>query len=252
MLQFSDAEAYEAVRDFAKAEGFLLGGSSGGALAVCKKLIKSHGLPLIVKPHDDGCSVMVSKIKDVAELIVSVEAVFATTKDHVLIEEFVKGIELTVGVMGNHVPRALPPSKVVAAAAILSIEEKFLPGAGENLTPAPLPDAAIFLVQRTMEQAYAAVGCKGYARIDCFYQDAQTSPTGKERVVTLEINSLPGMTAATCFFHQLAEVGIRPTEFFDQVVEMGFELHHRDKVQLDQGSAVRALCDGLIQKIDLL
>ena len=69
------------------------------------------------------------------------------------------------------------------------------------------------------------MNCKGYARIDCFYQTAQQSPTGKERLVLLEFNTLPGMTPATCIFHQAAELGIKPMEFIDRIIELGFEEH---------------------------
>jgi D-alanine-D-alanine ligase len=134
-------------------------------------------------------------------------------------------MELTVGVMGNETPKALPPSQAVSTSDILSIEEKFLPGAGENQTPAPLPAATLRLVQDTMEQVYTALGCKGYVRIDCFYQRADESPTGTERVVVLEINTLPGLTPATCIFHQAAEIGMRPMDFIDAIVQFGFEEH---------------------------
>lgn len=181
--------------------------------------------PLIVKPHDDGCSVMVHKVNSITELEVAINDVFAHNKTHALIEEYVTGMELTVGVIGNNTPQALPPSQAVAAKGILSIEEKFLPGAGENQTPAPLPTTTLQLVQEEMEKAYKALNCKGYVRIDCFYQKAQQSPTGFERVVFLEVNSLPGMTPATVIFHQAAELGIKPMDFIDKIIQLGFEEH---------------------------
>jgi D-alanine--D-alanine ligase len=183
--------------------------------------------PLIVKPHDDGCSVLVQKACKREQLITSLDKIFATGRQHALIEECVQGMELTVGVIGNDTPQALPPSEAIAQGGILSIEEKFLPGAGENQTPARLPQEALTFVQRKIEQVYSALQCKGYARIDCFYQTAQQSMTGKERVVILEINSLPGMTPATCIFHQAAELGIKPMDFVDKIIELGFEEHGR-------------------------
>jgi len=181
--------------------------------------------PLIVKPHDDGCSVMVKKVKTEEELSSACKEIFKNGKEQVLIEECIQGMELTVGVIGNHKPIALPPSEAVCADGILSIEEKFLPGAGENQTPARLPAEKIRLVQEVMEKVYVEVGCKGYVRIDCFYQTAEQSPTGVERVVVLEINSLPGLTPATCLFHQAAEIGIKPMDFIDLIVQLGFEQH---------------------------
>jgi D-alanine--D-alanine ligase len=185
--------------------------------------------PYIVKPADDGCSVMVYSARTTDELRTHIESVLESEKQSVLIEEHVKGMELTVGVLGNESPQALPPSYAVANAGVLSIEEKFLPGAGENQTPAPLPAEALQLVQRTMEQVYLAIGCQGYARIDCFYQTAQQSPTGKERVVILEINTLPGLTPATCIFHQAAEIGLKPMEFIDRIITLGIAAHAHTK-----------------------
>ncbi len=179
---------------------------------------------LIVKPHDDGCSVMVQKVTNEDELITAIENVLQE-KDAVLIEECITGMELTVGVMGNEHPRALPPSHAISLSGILSIEEKFLPGAGENQTPAPLPQEALQFVQRTMERAFVTLQCKGYSRIDCFYQTAEQSPTHKERVIILENNTLPGLTPATCLFHQAAEIGLKPMDFLDQLITLGFEEH---------------------------
>lgn len=192
-------------------------------------------MPVIIKPHDDGCSVMVQKASTREEIIACINAIFADGKEFAFIEECIFGMELTVGVFGNAHARALPPSQAVANHGILSIAEKFLPGAGENQTPAPLPAAAIQLIQKTMERVYTALNCKGYARIDCFYQPAAESPTGTERVIILEINTLPGMTPATVIFHQAAEIGMRPMEFIDEIVRLGLELHgHKELAPMNE------------------
>lgn len=181
--------------------------------------------PCIVKPHDDGCSVMVSKITNQAALIDALTTIFANGKKAAMIEEFIAGIELTVGVVGNTHPQALPPSQAVVKKDLLSMEEKFLPGAGENQTPAPLPSPVLEQIKRVIEGVFSALGCSGYARIDCFYQPASMSPTGQDRIIPLEINTLPALTPATCIFHQAAELGISPTEFIDLIVELGLENH---------------------------
>lgn len=186
--------------------------------------VKRLPLPLIIKPHDDGCSVLVQKINRLEQINDALATLFAQ-KEYAFIEECISGMELTVGVLGNDNPFALPPSQAVTTGDILSIEEKFLPGAGENQTPAPLPESALNLVRATMQDAYKAIGCKGYARIDCFYQDKTQSPTGAERVVFIEFNTLPALTPATCLFHQAAEIGMRPMELIDQIITLGFEEH---------------------------
>ena len=191
----------------------------------CKTIASLAPFPLIVKPHDDGCSVLVYKVNNQQELVKAIESLFASGKQHALVEEYLGGMELTVGVIGNSKAQALPPSQAVSTKGILSIEEKFLPGAGENQTPAPLPQQALTFIQKTVERAYLALNCKGYSRIDCFYQNAQQSPTGNERLVILEFNTLPGLTPATCIFHQAAEMGLKPMEFIDLIVELGFQEH---------------------------
>lgn len=184
---------------------------------VLEKIEKELPLPFIIKPHDDGCSVMVQKVKAFKDTESALNTIFKDNKTHALLEEFIDGMELTVGVIGNENPQALPPSQTIVTGEILSIEEKFLPGAGENQTPAPLPKKSLEHIQKTIAKAYKILGCSGYARIDCFYQN--------NRVIILEINTLPGMTPATCIFHQAAEVGIKPMEFIDRIIALGLEKH---------------------------
>lgn len=180
--------------------------------------------PVIIKPHDDGCSMFVDKARNKKELEQKVDDYFKNSgKPFIMVEECIVGMELTCGVFGNDDVTVLPPSYSVATGGILSIEEKFLPGAGENQTPAPISENATRFVQRVLKDVFLAIGCRGYSRIDCFYQDEKISPTGHERLVILEINTLPGLTPATCLFHQAAEVGIKPMELVDKVVQLGFE-----------------------------
>ncbi len=195
--------------------------------------------PCIVKPHDDGCSVMVACPSDRNELENALQTIFMEKK-FALIEEKIIGMELTVGVLGNQDPVALTPSQTVVAGNLLSLEEKFLPGAGENQTPALLPDEDLQFVRQTIAGMYKAIGCRGYARIDCFFQSAQQSPTGQKRVVLIEINTLPGMTPATCIFHQAAEEGMRPMEFIDRIIQLGLQEHvHFNLVSVDQALHVQ-------------
>ncbi len=192
---------------------------------VLQELQATHTFPCIIKPHNDGCSVLVSKAYAPQELTTALTTIFSMGKQVAMVEEYIAGMELTVGVIGNDTPRALPPSQAVVKHDLLSMEEKFLPGAGENQTPAPLPTDVLERIKRVMEGVFSTLGCAGYARIDCFYQSAQISPTGQERIIPLEINTLPALTPATCIFHQAAELSITPTEFIDLIIELGLERH---------------------------
>jgi UDP-N-acetylmuramate--alanine ligase len=189
--------------------------------------LASLSFPIISKPHNDGCSVLVNKSINIDELINHIPEHRAAGNTHMLCEEQIIGMELTVGVLGNDDPIVFPASHAVTTKSILSMEEKFLPGAGENQTPAPLSTSAALLVSETIKKTYQAAQCAGYARIDCFYQTAEQSPTKKERVVILEVNTLPALTPATCLFHQAAEIGIKPMELIDNIVMLGFEKHRK-------------------------
>ncbi len=188
-------------------------------------LLSDTPFPFIMKPVDEGCSSFVSKIKNMQQFLSEASRYFDSDRDHLMIEEYIDAIELTGGVIGNTEAQALPPSQPAMTKDILSIEEKFLPGAGENITPANLPHETLTFVMRTLEKVYMIMGLKGYARIDCFYQAADKSPSKKERVIMLEVNNLPGLTPATCIFHQAAEIGLKPMEFIDTLVTLGFEQH---------------------------
>jgi D-alanine-D-alanine ligase len=207
--------------------------------SLTKNIAATLKFPCIVKPHNDGCSVMVSKANNEQELNIALETIFAAQRNFALVEEFIHGIELTVGVLGNEKPRALPPSQAIAQKGILSIQEKFLPGAGENQTPAPLAKKTLEFIQKTIEKAFTAVDCKGYARIDCFYQTAAQSPTKKERVVILEINTLPGLTPATCIFHQAAEIGLKPMDFIDEIIKLGFAFHSSSSQKVQEVTGLK-------------
>ena len=181
---------------------------------------QSIGYPVISKPNDDGCSVMVCKANNEAELIANIEMTLQS-KSEVLLEQLAPGMELTVGCVGNETVKALIPTQTVSTGDVLSIEEKFLPGAGLNVTPAPLSEIDTQLVRRKIEQVYTALGCKGYARIDCFYDQAN------QHLYVIDVNTLPGMTPATCLFHQAAELGISPSGLLDIIIGLGFEQHHK-------------------------
>lgn len=225
---------------FAVPEGVLIAAQEMGIKEItCAALFAGRiNFPLIVKPHDDGCSTLVQKVRCDAELTAALQAIFATGRNSALVEECIGGMELTVGVIGNENPQALPPSQAVVQKDILTIEEKFLPGAGENQTPALLPSEKLVLVQDVIAQAYQALQCRGYARIDCFYQTADESPTKTERVVILEVNTLPGMTPATCIFHQAAELGMKPMDFVDKIIELGFAEHKQQSALKTLNTAI--------------
>jgi len=222
------------------------------------KKIEKIGYPLIAKPADDGCSSAVKKIKTRAQLAAYTEGVFRPNpelsipmrnalelgakeefpkKSFFLVEKFIeKGkakhfLEVTGGMVthfkkGKLFYETFEPSETLAESEILSLEEKFLAGQGQNITPArystsPLANKKISaLVQEQLKNAAKVLGIEGYCRIDAFVRIYSTS---KIEVIIIEANSLPGMTPATAIFHQCALNQYKPYEFIDQILSFGEE-----------------------------
>jgi D-alanine-D-alanine ligase len=219
--------------------------------------IEKIGYPLIAKPADDGCSSAVKKIKNRAELVHYAEGVFRSTvnikpelakklglkpkeefpkKNYFLVEGFIDRnnaahfLEITGGMLtsynakGKLVYESFEPSEALAEGEILSLEEKFLAGQGQNITPARYHKnektrlAISKQVQQVLVEGAQALYVQGYCRIDAFVRiDKKNIP----EVVFIEVNSLPGMTPATAIFHQCALNGYKPYEFIDAILEFG-------------------------------
>jgi D-alanine-D-alanine ligase len=180
----------------------------------------SIGYPCVVKPTREGCSTGISVVHGPEGMGAAMEGAFVwdTTA---LVEEALVGIEITCAVIGNRELTALPPTETVRKGDFLTVEEKFLPGEGENITPARVPEETIRQVQAVMIEAYRALGLKVYARMDGFVVDGE--------VIVTEPNTLPGMTPSTCIFHEAAEAGMSPMEFLDRIIDLSLEAHAHKK-----------------------
>jgi D-alanine--D-alanine ligase len=178
------------------------------------------GYPCVVKPTREGCSTGLSVVREPGQLDAAMENALQwdTTA---LIEELLVGMEITCAVVGNREPTAFLPTETLRHGDFLTVEEKFLPGEGENVTPARLPTEMIRKVQDVMVQAYEVLGLKVYARLDGFVVDGE--------VIVTEPNTLPGMTPSTCIFHQAAEAGLSPMDFVSRVIELSLEAHAHKK-----------------------
>jgi len=215
--------------------------------------------PFIAKPSDDGCSSAVKKIKNRAELVAFCELIFRNQedllpgpagvlhlgfkeefprKDVFLVETLIGPdgaqhfLEITGGLLtrydahGQLEVEVFEASEALATGEVLSLEEKFLAGEGQNITPAryaPDPEERQRIsdeVKRTLRRVAEVLDIQGYARIDAFVRVRQG---GAVEVLIIEVNSLPGMTPATCIFHQTALAGYTPYQFIDQILEFGKE-----------------------------
>ncbi|UOQ96469.1 D-alanine--D-alanine ligase [Hymenobacter sp. 5317J-9] len=213
--------------------------------------------PFIAKPADDGCSSAVKKIKNRAELEAFSQLIFRSEedlmpgpagvlslgfkeefprKDAFLVETLIGRdgaahfLEITGGLLTSYDEdgqldiEVFEASEALATGEVLSLEEKFLAGEGQNITPARY-DADPAERQRISNEVKAVLrrvaevlDIQGYARIDAFVRVRQE---GEVEVLIIEVNSLPGMTPATCIFHQTALAGYTPYQFIDRILEFG-------------------------------
>ncbi len=188
-----------------------------GREAIIEEITRDVGFPCVVKPNREGCSTAVKKVVAAAGLAGALENAFAWD-NLALVEEFIAGMEVTCGVLGVDSPEALTPSETIPTDGLLSLEDKFLYGQGENKTPARLPAEQIEKIRDTAVRTFLALNLKGYARIDMFVR-----PDG--RVAVLEPNTLPGLTPSTVLFHQAAASGITQGGLIDRIIRSALEVH---------------------------
>jgi UDP-N-acetylmuramate--alanine ligase len=221
-------------------------------------LLSKVNFPFIAKPVDDGCSSAVRKIKNEKELSAFADLIFRQTemldetkaailkvkpkeefpmKKEFLVEELISKkdashfLEITGGMLtrydekGNICYEMFEPSETLSEGEVLSLEEKFLAGQGQNITPARFSKNTSDrkqiskLVKAELEKAARLLNINGYARIDAF---VRVYDANRVEVIFIEINSLPGMTPATCIFHQAAIDGLKPYDFIDGILNFAF------------------------------
>lgn len=184
-----------------------------------KNKMENTGLnfPCIVKPTREGCSTALAKVINLEELYKAITEALKWDKEVLIEEDLSNGIEITTTVLGNEKPFALLPTETPKKGAFLTLEEKFLPGDAQMITPPHLPKKAIEAIQAESVKAYQSLGLKVYTRIDAFWKD--------KKLYILEPNTLPGVTPSTCVFHQAAEAGMNATQFFDKIIDLSFEAH---------------------------
>jgi len=194
---------------------------SGNNKEILNSIEKEIGFPCVIKPTREGCSTAVKKVVSKAGIPAAVEDALQWDNT-VLVEEFIDGIEVTCGVIENDYPMALTPSETIPTQDVLSLEDKFLYGQGENKTPARVPDDILKKIQDVAVQTFCALDLKGYSRIDMFVRK-------DGRVAVLEPNTLPGMTPSTVLFHQAAASGITQSELIDRIIDAALKVHAKKR-----------------------
>jgi D-alanine-D-alanine ligase len=167
------------------------------------------GLPVVVKPNQDGSSVGLSIVREATELGPALELA-AATGDAILVEEYVPGRELTVTVMGD---RALPVIEIRPKDGFYDYVNKYTKGRTEYFCPADLPEAVAARTRELGLLAAQVLGCRGISRVDF-----RLPPAGEPSC--LEVNTIPGMTPTSLVPMAARAVGMS----YEDVVARTLEL----------------------------
>ncbi len=181
-----------------------------------EKIVSNLNLPIVIKPTELGSSVGISIAKTKEELKKGIEE--ALVYGEVLLEEFVKGRELTVAVLGNENPKSLPVIEIKPNnSEWFDYNAKYEVGASEEICPAIILEKLKEEVQRQALIVFESIGCFDLARADFIYDDQN------EKLYFLEINTIPGMTATSLAPQAAKEFGLEFPEFLDELIEMALE-----------------------------
>ena len=169
--------------------------------------------PCVVKPCSGGSSVGTSIVREQKELARALQEAFAFD-EAVLIEKYIKGRELTVGIMDG---KAMPVIEIIPKTGFYDYKNKYQAGLTEEICPAPLSPEDTRRVQRLAERVFRALRLDVYGRAD-FLMD-QTDG----EIYCLEANTLPGMTPTSLIPQMAAEEGMSYGELCEKIIEISLK-----------------------------
>ncbi|MBC7553266.1 MAG: D-alanine--D-alanine ligase [Taibaiella sp.] len=170
-------------------------------------------LPVFVKPNESGSSLGVSKVKRVEELLPAIEKAFREDKQ-VLIEEFIEGRELTIGVFRNKgVLYPLPATEIVSKNEFFDYEAKYTPGVTNEITPADVDTNTKEQLEAKAMYIYRYLNCRGIVRMDFILQH------GTNKLFFLEVNTMPGQSENSIVPQQVRASGRTLTSFYGDLLE---------------------------------
>lgn len=172
-----------------------------------KEIVEKIGLPLVIKAPSQGSTIGIYFISQIDEINDGIESAF-TYEQTIIIEKMIKGMEITVAVLGNDNPVALPTLEITTTTGTYDYETKYTPGMSEHIIPARLPKEVRKSCQEMAVRAYLIMGVRGFGRVD-FMLDEALNP------YILELNTIPGMTETSLIPDAAAHVDIS----FEELVE---------------------------------
>jgi len=179
------------------------------------EILRQLTLPLFVKPNNGGSSLGISKVNHAADLLTAMDKAFKEDQQ-VLVEEFISGREFTIGVFkskGEII--TLPITEIISKNEFFDFQAKY-EGASEEVTPANVEEEIAKKIRAEAKKAYSVFNCNGIIRIDFIYNEKEQKP------YLLEINTVPGQSAASIVPQQVKSMGWSLKEFYSALIEECF------------------------------
>ncbi len=174
---------------------------------IIAEILEQFGIPVVVKAASQGSSIGVTIVEH-RDILPEAVKQASQYSDHILVEEFISGRELTVAVWGNGQAEAFPVIEIVPHSGRYDYHSKYTKGATEYICPAKLDAKTTTAVQQVAVDAFNLLGCRGIARVDVML-DEDNKP------YVLEVNTIPGMTATSLVPKSAAAAGL----MFDDLCE---------------------------------
>lgn len=176
---------------------------------------ETFGLPLIFKPSCQGSSIGIVMVRKEEDIQNALEEVFKYGYQ-LLVEQFLDGVELSLPIMGNEHPMALPIIEIVSEREFIDYETKYTKGLCQHIIPACIDEVTAKQVEAIGLEAYRLLNCRGLSRID-FIVDKTKGP------MIIEVDTLPGMTAMSLFPAAARFMGISFEELVEKTLLLGYE-----------------------------
>lgn len=179
------------------------------------EIAKTLGLPCFVKPNNGGSSCGVSKISTVEEIVPAIKTALEHDSE-IIVEEYIKGIEITCGVMKtNNKSIVFPIAEIVSKKEFFDYEAKYTSGLADEIVPARIPDKLRLDCEKTSSLIYDKIFCRGVVRIDYIIRD--------EKLFFLEVNTVPGMTKASIIPRMIVAAGLTMKDVLTDLIEDSVE-----------------------------
>jgi len=176
-------------------------------------------IPCVVKPRDSGSSVGVSIINSKKDLSKAVKKAFFHSQG-VIIEEYIAGQEITVSVLGNEKPFALPVVGIYPKKKFFDYQAKYDPDFCQEIVPAPIAPILSQKAKKLALKVYKLIGCEGFSRIDMMLK--------RNKIYVLEINTIPGLTPNSLLPKAAEAAGISFSALLEKIIK--FALAKKNKV----------------------